>query len=328
MLARRLRPTVRNAPLLGGLAIVGALAVASLGACTPGEDGRVVARVGDRAITGAELLAELRRTRGPGTLVEMIDAELIRQGAQAAGLEATEAELGLRMDRAVAQAGSEADFAALLENRGLTREQFAELLRTDLLLDKLAKATMALDEQEVKDFYAEHREQYARGEQVRARMILLGSKADAEAVLETLKLGGDFAGLAGALSIDPATKDKGGDMGWFERKDYAAPIADAAFALEPGATSAIIEAPDGWAIVRVEERRPAGARPLEEVREEIRGRIERAKLPLAREEWIRKARAEATVRIADPELRAATEAMLEHAPPPQPVSMLPVPPAQ
>jgi len=316
------------APLLAALAVVGALAVASLGACTPQQQGRVLARVGDRAITAGDLLAELRRTRGPSTLVEMIDAELIRQGARAAGIEATEAELELRMDRAVAQAGSETDMAALLENRNLTREQFAELLRTDLLLDKLAKATMSLDEQEVKDFYAEHREEYALGEQVRARMILLGSKADAEAVLETLKLGGDFAGLAGALSIDPATKDRGGDMGWFERKDYAQPIADAAFALQPGETSGAIEAPDGWAIVRVEERRGAGHRPFEEVREEIRGRIERVKLPLAREEWIRQARAEATVRIVDPELRAATEALLEHAPPPQPVSMLPVPPVR
>ncbi len=328
MPARRWGPTVRIAPLLGALAVGAALAVASLGACTPQQEGRVLARVGERAITAGELLAELRHTRGPSTLVEMIDAELIRQGAEAAGIEATEAELKLRLDRAVAQAGSEADFAALLENRGLTREQFVELLRTDLLLDKLARATMPLHEQEIEDFYAEHREEYARGEQVRARLILLGSRADAEAVLETLQLGGDFAGLASALSIDPATRDKGGDMGWFEREDYAPPIAEAAFALPPGETSGVIEVPDGWAIVRVEERREAGYRPLEEVREEIRGRIERAKLPPARAEWIRRARAEATVRITDPELRAATEAMLKYAPPPQPVSLLPVPPAQ
>lgn len=316
------------APLLATLAAIAVMVVASLGACTPKERARVVARVGDQTITVADLLAELRRTRGPSTLIDLIDAELIRQGAEAAGIEATEEELQQRMSRAIAQAGSEADLEALLENRHLTREQFRELLRTDLLLDKLAKATMSLDEQEIKDFYAEHRDEYKVGEQVRARMILLSSKADAEAVLETLKLGGDFAGLAKALSIDPATRDSGGDMGWFERKDYAQPIADAAFALQPGETSGAIEAQDGWAIVRVEDRRPAGYRPLEDVRDEIRGRIERAKLPLAREEWIRAARAQATVRILDPELRAATERMLKYAPPPQPVSMLPVPPPQ
>ncbi len=304
----------------------GLLAVLALGACTPSEQRQVVARVNGETITGRDLLHELRMARGPAVLVEMIDAELIRQGAEEAGIAAGAEEMDLRMERAVAQAGSEADMAAMLERRDLTREQFREMLLFDLLLDKLARASMTLDEQEVKDFYAEYRDDYAVGEQVKARMMLFGSRSDTEAVLETLEVGGDFAGLAQALSMDPATRDKGGDMGWFEREDYAEPISDAAFALQPGEVSEPIDAPDGWVIVQVGERKAAGHRPLEEVRAEVRGRIERAKLPSARQEWITQARAAATVRIADRDLRAATERLLEHAPPPQPVTLLPVPP--
>ncbi len=324
-------PTHRNPlarALVAAALAAGALITLALGACTPSERRQVVARVNDLTITTDDLLRELRRSRGPATLVEMIDAELIRQGAEEAGITVAGDELELRMERAMAQAGSEADLEAMLKRRNLTREQFREMLLIDLQLDKLARASMTIDEQEIKDFYAEHREDYAVGAQVKARMMLLGSEADARAILDTLKAGGDFAGLASALSLDPATRDRGGDMGWFERKDYARPIADAAFSLQCGELSEPIEAPDGWVILLVEERRDAGYRPLEEVRDEVRGRIDRAKLPSAREEWIKAARRRATVRITDPELRAATRRILENAPAPEPVSLLPIPPPQ
>ncbi|MGD9494732.1 MAG: peptidyl-prolyl cis-trans isomerase [Armatimonadota bacterium] len=309
------------------LAATGLLA-AALGACTPSERATVVARVNEQAISADELVRELRLRRGPAVLVEMIDSELIRAGAAQAGITVTDEEMALRWERAVAQAGSEADFEAVLASRKLTREQFRALLQQDLLLDKLAKATMSIPEQEVLDFYAEHREDYAVGERVKGRMMLLGSESDAQTVLEALKAGGDFAGLAQALSLDPATREKGGEMGWFEREDYAQPISDAAFALQPGQISGPIQVPDGWVIVQVQERKPAGYRELEEVREEVRGRIERAKLPYAREEWIRRAREQATVQILDEALRETTESLLQHAPPPEPVTLLPVPPPQ
>ena len=318
MPARRWGPSVRIAPLLGALAV---------GRRWPYRWGhaparrRVLARVGERAIAG-ELLAELCHARA-GTLAGDDRRRADPPGGEAAGIEVTAADEAAPGSCGGA-GGLEADFVALLETADEPRA-VRGAARTDLLLDKLARHDAA-HEQEIEDF-AEHREEYARGEQVRAPDPAR-EQSGCGAVLDTLQRGGDFAGLASALSIDPATRDQGGDMGWFERADYAPPIAEAAFALQPGETSGVIEAPDGWAIVRVEERRAAGYRPLEEVREEIRGRIERAKLPPARAEWIRRARAEATVRITDPELRAATEAMLQYAPPPQPVSLLPVPPAQ
>ncbi|MEA3400484.1 MAG: peptidyl-prolyl cis-trans isomerase [Armatimonadota bacterium] len=310
------------------IAALAALLVGALGSCTPTERQGVVARVGDEAITATQLIRELRARRGPSTLVAMIDGQLIRQAAAEAGIEVTQEEMRLRWERAVAEAGSEADLDAVLERRGLSRERLREMLHTDLLLDKLARETMAIDEQEVKDFYQEHREDYELGERVKARMIMLNSKSDAQAVLETLNVGGDFAGLAKAVSIDPATRDQSGDMGWFEREDYATAITDAAFAAEAGELVGPIEAPDGWVLLKVEGHKPPGHKPLEEVRDEVTARIRRAKLPSARAEWMRRAREEATIEIRDDELREETRRLLEHAPPPQPVTLLPVPPAQ
>ena len=160
MFASTHRSTVARGVVAGALA-AGALVVVALGACTPSERRQVIARVNDLTITADDLLRELRLSRGPATLVEMIDAELIRQGAEEAGITVSGDEMELRMERARAQAGSEADLEGMLERRDLTRERFRELLLLDLLLDKLARASMIIDEQEIKDFYAEHRKEIA-----------------------------------------------------------------------------------------------------------------------------------------------------------------------
>ena len=311
------------------VSVMAAACLCLVASCTPAENGDVVARVGGREITVGDLLGRLREVRGPSVLVEMIDARLITSAAVQAGIEVGDEELQVRLQRAVAEAGSDADFAVALQQRGQTREQFTEALRLDALLDKLVMAGMAIQDQEVRDFYGEHREEFRLGETVRARMMMFASREDAQAVRDTLGAGGDFDGLARALSTDPGTADRGGEMGWFERDGYAEEITKVAFDLQPGELSQPFQAPDGWVILQVEERKPPGFRPLEEVRAELLARIQRGKLPDLREQWIRRARAEATIRITDDDLREATLELLKSAPAPQPVSLLPVPlPAQ
>jgi len=283
-----------------------------------------VATVNGQKITFGDLLAELRARRGPGVLVEMMDTHLVLAAAEQAAFTVSDEEMQLRMERAISEVGSEADFEARLQVMRTTRQQFAERLRVDLLLDKLARADMHISEQETKDFYRDHQEEFRLGERVRARMILVTSQADADTVYETLQQpGSDFAGLARALSIDPATRDQGGDMGYFERQDYAKEIAHVAFSLEVGQLSKVFKAPDGYCILKVEDRKPAGATPLSEVAEQIRARIAIAKQPSARQGWIAKARGEAVIAIEDDELRETTLELLKHAAAPRPVSLMP-----
>ena len=68
-------------------------------------------------------------------------------------------------------------------------------------------------------------------------MILTASRENAEALRQALEAGGDFGGLAKERASDPATAPKGGDMGWFERGDYATVISDMAFRLRFGVPS-------------------------------------------------------------------------------------------
>jgi parvulin-like peptidyl-prolyl isomerase len=81
------------------------------------------------------------------------------------------------------------------------------------------------------------------------------ARAKAEDVLKKVREGGDFNALAKEFSTDPSNKDKGGDLGWFGRGQMVKEFEDAAFALQPGQISDIVETPFGFHIIKLEERK-------------------------------------------------------------------------
>lgn len=137
-----------------------------------------------------------------------------------------------------------------------------------------------VNDPEITEYYNVHRDdRFTEPEQVRARHILVNvaagdeakaaARKKAEELLAKVKAGADFADLATKNSDDSGTKSKGGDLGLFGRGKMVQPFETAAFALEPGQVSDIVESPFGFHIIKVEEHRKGGSKPLDEVRDEI-----------------------------------------------------------
>ena len=107
-------------------------------------------------------------------------------------------------------------------------------------------------------------------DEVRARHILVGTEAEAKAVLAELKGGADFAAVARVVSKDPDGQ-RGGDLGFFRRDEVWPAFADVVFSLQPGQVGSVaVHNEFGWHVVKVEERRLVAPPTLSEVRDKIR----------------------------------------------------------
>jgi hypothetical protein len=170
-------------------------------------------------------------------------------------------------------------------------------------------------------YYEEHKAELRRPAEVRASVIVLGDRAAAEAVRAEADGADDAAwrALVERSSIDPATRERGGDLGWFARPSDGgavdAAVAEAAFALgEPGAVAPVVVAASGPCVVRLVERRPEVEPAFDEVRDAIALRLARERRARALEAYLIVLEAKVDVRL-HPENLAHAKVVLKAARP-------------
>jgi len=144
-------------------------------------------------------------------------------------------------------------------------------------------AKVPVDEQALEAYYDAHVSDYEQPERLHLQHILFlvppGSdeaakkavEAKAEEVLAAARNADKdaFAALAKKSSEDAMSVENGGDLGIVSRGQLEAPLEEAAFDLEVGQVSGIVESSRGFHIIRLDERIPGGPKPFADVREEI-----------------------------------------------------------
>jgi peptidyl-prolyl cis-trans isomerase C len=164
--------------------------------------------------------------------------------------------------------------------------QQLQLIRDEYLaksyLEKEIVGKVQVSDRDAEEYYKKNQAVFTKPEQVRARHILIAvppgaSDADKQAarkkateILERIKKGEDFAKLASEYSDDPGSKKKGGDLGFLARNATVPEFDQAAFALEPGGVSGIVETSFGFHIIKVEEKKKAETPPFETVKEDAK----------------------------------------------------------
>lgn len=111
-------------------------------------------------------------------------------------------------------------------------------------------------------------------EEVHARHILLVSEADARAVLGEIAKGAEFTELARKRSKGPSAP-RGGDLGFFRRRQMVPEFSEAAFALGAGEVSEPVKTQFGWHVIQVVEKRRAEPPAFEQVVEKLRSEVAR-----------------------------------------------------
>lgn len=154
------------------------------------------------------------------------------------------------------------------------RQVAANTLMETALADSLKIAPATID-----SFYKANLDKFSGAGQVRGRHILLLVKGPADSakvhkeILDiSAKLAKDdkqFSVIAREKSEDPGSKEKGGDLGWFDPKDMVPEFAAAARTLEPGKISAPIRTQYGWHILQIQDRKSGKPPALDSVKAQI-----------------------------------------------------------
>ncbi len=181
----------------------------------------------------------------------------------------------------------------------------------------------AIPDADLQKYYDDHKDDYVRPKKVRVAAVVLtapaGSpdrakklatarKALAKLKAEEKKNALAFAQIVTEFSEDPASKPMAGDLQFRSREElertHSKAIADAAFALKPGETSGVIEAPQGLYILKYTGEQPEMSRTLDQAKAQIATRLQREKKTKEFDEWLKRLKEQAKVTVDEKALDA------------------------
>jgi peptidyl-prolyl cis-trans isomerase SurA len=165
-----------------------------------------------------------------------------------------------------------------------------------------------VSQDEVAKYYEAHKEEFNRAEEVRIQEILISTERKkpnelpdlekkAQEALQKARSGERFDELAKKYSDGPTATD-GGDLGFFPRGKMRKEIEDVAFKLRRGQVSDLIKTDYGYVIIKLEEKHEAGIQKIEIVEDEIREKIMSSKAPAAIQEYMKKLRSQAFIKVS------------------------------
>jgi len=183
--------------------------------------------------------------------------------------------------------------------------------------DKLARGIF-VSEEESRAFFKKHMKKFRQAEKIRASHILIKISHDApqpekaearkkiETILKRIRNGEKFADLAKKFSEGPSG-EKGGELGYIERKKMAQPFSDAAFSLSTGETSDIIETRLGFHLIQVLDKKSERDSAYEEARKEIDRLLGQKKLNESIKSCLEKLRQNARIEKFEEERKSLTK---------------------
>lgn len=156
-----------------------------------------------------------------------------------------------------------------------------ELARRKLLVNAFLADFMKknpVSEAEKKEAYEQYKKELGDKE-YSARHILVKTEGEAKDILGQVKKGADFAKLAKEKSLDPGSKEKGGDLGWFSPAGMVKPFSDAVVSLKKGEiANDPIQTQFGWHVIKLVDSRATQVPAYDKVKEGLERTLQQRKL--------------------------------------------------
>jgi peptidyl-prolyl cis-trans isomerase SurA len=304
----------------------------------------IIVRINNSIITRSELqrardqlMAELRQRdpqnvdqlyaeREKDILRDLIDQQLLIQRGEELEITADN-EVIRRLDeiRKNMKLETMEDLEKEAEKQGVSFEDFKLNLKNNIITQQVigreVGQRLQITQEDVRQYYEEHKKEFEREEQVRLSEILVSTEPKqkpaegeqpsepdpkvlaaaenkAKELLAQLRSGAKFENLAQSQSDSPAAS-AGGDLGYFKRGTLSKELENITFAMKPGEITDVIRTRQGFVILKVTERHQAGIPPLNEVEREIQERIYLQRLQPSLREYLTKLREDAYIDIKE-----------------------------
>ena len=238
---------------------------------------------------------------------ELVIKALLDEEVKKRNIKVTKADLDEAIKVVVDKVGSKEQLDKILKHNGISAADFKKDLKDQVKMKKLAESLGAAEvsDAEVKAYYDKNIDKFKYPDRVRASHILIAvnpeemtevvksepankdlseiqikskvgeqimaKEAKAKEILAQVKKDpSTFAKVAKEVSEDPASAEKGGDLGFFAKKEMVPEFANAAFGAKPNTIVGPVQSQYGYHIILVTDRMAAGQEPFEKVKSNIK----------------------------------------------------------
>ncbi|HDR3490369.1 peptidylprolyl isomerase PrsA [Bacillus wiedmannii] len=265
--------------------ITALISILMLAACGQKNSSATVATATDSTIKKSDFEKQLKDRYGKDMLYEMMAQDVITKKYKV-----SDDDVDKEVQKAKKQYGDQ--FTAVLENNRLKDEaDFKNQIKFKLAMNEAIKKSVT--EKDVKDHYKP---------EIKASHILVSDENEAKEIKKKLDAGASFEELAKQESQDLLSKDKGGDLGYFNSGTMAPEFETAAYKLKVGQISNPVKSPNGYHIIKLTDKKDL--KPYNEVKDSIRKNLEAERIadPTFSHKLIQKELKKANIKINDSDL--------------------------
>lgn len=265
--------------------ITALISILMLAACGQKNSSATVATATDSTIKKSDFEKQLKDRYGKDMLYEMMAQDVITKKYKV-----SDDDVDKEVQKAKKQYGDQ--FTAVLENNRLKDEaDFKNQIKFKLAMNEAIKKSVT--EKDVKDHYKP---------EIKASHILVSDENEAKEIKKKLEAGASFEELAKQESQDLLSKDKGGDLGYFNSGRMAPEFETAAYKLKVGQISNPVKSPNGYHIIKLTDKKDL--KPYDEVKDSIRKNLEAERIadPTFSHKLIQKELKKANIKINDSDL--------------------------
>jgi parvulin-like peptidyl-prolyl isomerase len=260
---------------------------------TPPAD-KLMALVNGAEIKRSQLAAECLSRHGSAVLETIVNRKIIEQECARQGVVVTAADVDADIDAMSRRFSIPRDkwIELIQQERGISAKQYSdEIVWPMIALRRLAHASLEPTPDEIGEAFENQ-----FGPAVKARIIVLRSRQEAEEVRsQAVATPDDFGAIARRRSVDVGSASANGWVQPIRRNSGDRAFERAAFALQPGAISEVVQVADQFIVVKCEGHLPAAGVKLEDVRNRLGEELRERKSRSASSELFRRLQEAATV---------------------------------